>query len=429
MPSRASFAPSSSSILGVIWLIPVYLLIVNASKSPELRPARVVDPERLLALPELRGGHHPVRARRQRREHAVYAIVSPAIAVLVGAAAGFAIVALRLKHGFAWFVFIFGGSIFPLQMIMLPLFDSYSRVGLYDDRLGIILVYTAISIPFAAFVMRNFFTGISHNVFEAAVVDGASSGASSPASTCRCRSARSWRSSSCRPPSSGTTCCSASRCPSRRVRPIVTTLAGMQNTYGGAQLSTVLAGGIIVSLPTVVLFLLHAALLRPRPRARPVLSPPISNGALVPLPTIPTVDDLAADVITHHYDDMIAPPGLTNLLGTVVSATTCRGQRGDLPADLAGRGATAALFVDGRLFESTACPSRTRGGPTGSCARATVGARIETTTVCVPGETAVAIDVRVRNEGAADAASRSRSVGARVRAGRHLERRGDPLAE
>ena len=37
-----------------------------------------------------------------------------------------------------------------------------------------IIVYTAISIPFSAFVMRNFFTGVAHNVFEAAVLDGAS---------------------------------------------------------------------------------------------------------------------------------------------------------------------------------------------------------------------------------------------------------------
>ena len=34
-------------------------------------------------------------------------------------------------------------------------------------------------------------------------------------------------------------------------------------------------------------------------------------------PLIPTVEDLAADAVTHHYDDMIAPSGLTNMLGTV----------------------------------------------------------------------------------------------------------------
>src|SRR3546814_5665252 len=58
-------------------------------------------------------------------------------------------------------------------MILLPLFDGYSRVGLYDTRVGMVLVYTVISVPFAAFVMRNFFTGIAHSVFEAAVQDGA----------------------------------------------------------------------------------------------------------------------------------------------------------------------------------------------------------------------------------------------------------------
>ena len=94
------------------------------------------------------------------------------LAVLIGAAAGYAIVALRLRHGFVWFVFIFGGTIFPLQMVLMPLFSGYASSGLYDTRAGMILIYTAISVPFSAFVMRNFFTGIARSVFEAAIVDG-----------------------------------------------------------------------------------------------------------------------------------------------------------------------------------------------------------------------------------------------------------------
>src|SRR5690606_7690540 len=39
------------------------------------------------------------------------------------------------------------------------------------------------------------------------------------------------------------------------VRPLMTALTSMQSTYGGSQLPTVLAGGLLVSLPTVVLFL------------------------------------------------------------------------------------------------------------------------------------------------------------------------------
>lgn len=149
-------------VFGLVWLAPVYLLVVNAAKSPATYNPReswqITDWslwQNMLDAVEISGLGESVVSTL------IYATVAPAVAVTVGAAAGFAIVALRLKHGFWWFVFLFGGSIFPLQMIILPLFDGYSRVGLYDERLGMILIYTAISIPFSAFVMRNFFTGVS----------------------------------------------------------------------------------------------------------------------------------------------------------------------------------------------------------------------------------------------------------------------------
>ena len=57
----------------------------------------------------------------------MYSVIAPVLAVLIGAAAGYAIVVLRLKRGFLWFVFIFGGTIFPLQMILMPLFSGYAN--------------------------------------------------------------------------------------------------------------------------------------------------------------------------------------------------------------------------------------------------------------------------------------------------------------
>src|ERR1700754_567047 len=73
--------------------------------------------------------------------------------------------------------------------------------------------------------------------------------------------------------------------------------------------------------------------------------------------TIPTVDDLAADVITHHYDDLIAPPGLTNFLGTtVVGHDLVSLQAVTFPPVSQGLAQTGALFVDGRVFESYGIP-------------------------------------------------------------------------
>lgn len=115
---------------------------------------------------------------------------------------------------------------------------------------------------------------------------------------------------------------------------------------------------------------------------------------------IPTVDDLAADAITHHFDDMIAPAGLTNLLGTLeVSADLTGIAAVTFPPVSQGLARTATLFVDGRLFESYGAPVTHAWRP--DRVRRTAqfaGLRIETTTVCVPGEAAVAIDVRIANE-------------------------------
>lgn len=245
------------AVFGAVWLVPIYLLVVNASKSPKVYtstdswiPTDFSLFSNMADALQLSGLSNSVLST------VIYSLISPTIAVLVGAAAGFAIVALRLRHGFLWFVVIFGGTVFPLQMVVLPLFDGYARLGLFDTRVGMVIVYTAISIPFSAFVMRNFFTGIAHSVFEAAVIDGATT----------------WRIfSRVYVPMAGSALVAIfilqatfvwndlllglTLSQSDNVRPIVTTLSGMQSTYGGAQLTTVLAAGVLVSLPTILLFL------------------------------------------------------------------------------------------------------------------------------------------------------------------------------
>jgi multiple sugar transport system permease protein len=244
-------------VAGILWLVPVYLLLVNGSKAPvdyDSREAWTPDGFSLLSnmleALQLSGLADSVLST------AIYSLVAPALAVVIGAAAGFGIVALNLKRGFLWFVVIFGGSVFPLQMILLPLFDGYSRVGLFDSRLGMILVYTVISVPFSAFVMRNFFTGVAHSVFEAAVLDGATTwrifsriylpmASSALVAVFILQATFVWND----------LLLGLTLAQSDEVRPIVTTLAGMQSTYGGAQPSTILAAGLLVSLPTVVLFL------------------------------------------------------------------------------------------------------------------------------------------------------------------------------
>ncbi|HEU5128595.1 MAG TPA: hypothetical protein VFU12_11450 [Glycomyces sp.] len=116
---------------------------------------------------------------------------------------------------------------------------------------------------------------------------------------------------------------------------------------------------------------------------------------------IPTVGDLAADAVAHHYDDMIAPSGLTNFLGTakVEHDLTAIGAVAFPPVSQ-GLTRTAACFVDGRLLESYGAPIAHEWRPDRVRRSASLpGLDLATVTVCAPGETAVAVDVGVTNTG------------------------------
>ncbi|ACQ80946.1 binding-protein-dependent transport systems inner membrane component [Beutenbergia cavernae DSM 12333] len=246
-------------VLGLIWLVPVYLFLANAAKTTESYGiSSVWAPEGIAGLwSNIADAWDRGRLSRGFLSTAVYALVAPLLAVVVGAAAGFAIVALRLRHGFVWFVVIFASTIFPLQMILMPLFLGYAETGLYDSRQGMILVYTAISVPFAAFVMRNFFSGIAHQVFEAAVVDGAGTwrifwriylpmSMSALVAVYILQATLIWND----------LLLGLTLAQSETTRPLMPALSAMQSTYGGSTMPTVLAGGLLVSIPTVALFLL-----------------------------------------------------------------------------------------------------------------------------------------------------------------------------
>jgi len=104
----------------------------------------------------------------------VYALVGASVAVSFATLAAYAIAHLPIKGKMFWFLWIYSGTIFPFQMYLIPIFRMYSVAGLYNTRLGMMLFYMSICIPFAMFVIRNFFTGISKEVLESAKIDGAS---------------------------------------------------------------------------------------------------------------------------------------------------------------------------------------------------------------------------------------------------------------
>ena len=102
------------------------------------------------------------------------ALGNTALVVVIGAMAGYAFAWLDFP-GRDWvFVGVIALLVVPLQMALIPMFRLYDSVGLFDTWYGIALFHAAFGLPFATFLLRNFFIGLPKDILESARIDGAS---------------------------------------------------------------------------------------------------------------------------------------------------------------------------------------------------------------------------------------------------------------
>jgi multiple sugar transport system permease protein len=130
-------------------------------------------------------------------------------------------------------------------------------VSLYDNQMGLVLVHTAISVPLAALVMRNFFGSVAVSIFEAARLDGASTfrifwriylplSSAALAAVFILEFTYVWND----------LLFGLTLAQSDNVRPVWAELSALTtDVYAGTPVPVALAAGLVVSLPTVVLFL------------------------------------------------------------------------------------------------------------------------------------------------------------------------------
>jgi alpha-glucoside transport system permease protein len=77
------------------------------------------------------------------------------------------------------FLLIVAMLVLPLQMALIPVASLYNFVGdttgikIFGTVIGVIIFHVAFGLPFGIFLMRNFYTGIPHDLLEAGRIDGA----------------------------------------------------------------------------------------------------------------------------------------------------------------------------------------------------------------------------------------------------------------
>lgn len=173
----------------IIWtlicLFPIYWVVITSFKlpiavfqGPKYFPWLDFQPT-LDAWKFLLTGSTSAAVYRSWINSFVLATSSAAIAVVIGAMAGYALTRFR----FYWPVlrwrnndiafYVISQRMLPAVVVILPYLIMFRVFGLIDTHPGMILAYVVFNLPFAVWILRDFFAGLPVDLEESALIDGA----------------------------------------------------------------------------------------------------------------------------------------------------------------------------------------------------------------------------------------------------------------
>jgi len=164
------------TILAALWLFPIALVVMNAFKTLEdfSRGNIWKWPQGAALFANIRDAWVLGGLGQGFISSLCYGIIGASVSIALASLAAYGLTILRVKGAFYWFLLIYSGTVFPFQMYLIPLFVAYRKTGLYNTFIGMALFYIAICIPFCVFLLRNFMKMLPMEVVEAARMEGCS---------------------------------------------------------------------------------------------------------------------------------------------------------------------------------------------------------------------------------------------------------------
>jgi alpha-glucoside transport system permease protein len=165
-------------VIGLLWLVPtVGLFITSILPQTETTTAgwwKIFAHPSLATFSNYSALFHNAGLTGALKTTAYIAVGNTLLVVIVGALAGYAFAWLEFP-GRDWiFIGVIGLLVVPLQMALIPMFKLYDTFGIGGTALSVVLFHAAFGLPFAVFLLRNFFVGIPKDILESARIDGAS---------------------------------------------------------------------------------------------------------------------------------------------------------------------------------------------------------------------------------------------------------------
>lgn len=159
-------------LLSLIVLVPCYMVVINSFKT------RAESARMSLSFPEVWQFSNYLEVIEKANlfqglfNSLLYAGVATLVGVMTCAMASFVLSRNRTKMNRFLYYFFICGLFFPVNYVTLV--KVFQWFHLTNTRLGIIVVFTAMMIPFCVFTIYSFVETIPKSMDEAAILDGAS---------------------------------------------------------------------------------------------------------------------------------------------------------------------------------------------------------------------------------------------------------------
>lgn len=165
------------TVIALLWFMPILGLLVQS-----LRPAgdvassgwwtALLQPTQLVLDNYTALIQNPAMVRSFWNTFYI-TLPSTLLVTMLAALAAYAFAWLRFPGRDALFLVVVGLLVVPVQLALIPLARLFGDLGLFGTIPGVILFHTGFGLPFAIFLLRNFFIGVPRELLDSAKVDGA----------------------------------------------------------------------------------------------------------------------------------------------------------------------------------------------------------------------------------------------------------------
>ncbi|WRZ92583.1 carbohydrate ABC transporter permease [Streptomyces sp. NBC_01007] len=164
-------------LVGLFWLVPTIGLLLSSLRKPEDMSAsgwwRVFSAPSQLTVDNYQKLLENSDITDSLLNTVLITVPATLLVVVIGSLAGYAFAWMEFPGRDWWFLGVVGLLVVPVQVALIPIAELFGKIGVFGSITGVVLFHVGYGLPFAVFLLRNFFAEIPRELLEAARLDGA----------------------------------------------------------------------------------------------------------------------------------------------------------------------------------------------------------------------------------------------------------------